>query len=340
MVLLILGTVAQRYIGLVDAQKLFFSSWIFWLWLIPTPGGITTLALITLSLTAKLMAYSPWSTKNAGTILAHLGILMLMLGGGLAYLLQQEGYVTLMEGESTAHMQDYYTRELTLYADGKPLQQWDEATLSTQKTLEIQNKKFTLQIEKFCENCQSYVQENRADKHGIAKMLMLDDAPLKKEKEENKAGLSFTLKGAGDKADGGYITYELLPSQSPHWKIGPTEYRAVLARRKHTLPFSVTLLDFRKITYPNSDQASEYQSLVKITDGKQHWEQTIAMNEPLRYQGYAIYQSSFLRMGGAEASVLSVVKNDGWLAPYFGTFVLALGLIWQALWHYGKRSNA
>jgi hypothetical protein len=337
MVLLILGTVAQRYIGLVEAQKLFFSSWILWLWLIPTPGGIATLALITLSLTAKLALYSPWSRDKAGIILSHLGIWVLMLGGAMAYLLQQEGYVTLMEGESTTQMQDYYTRELTLYADGKAIQTWEEEKLKKKPLLKIESLPFSLHITQFCDNCQSYVQENKKGKRGLARMVMLDSAPLRKEKEENKAGITFTLKGAGEKEDGEYIAYELLPSQAPKWKIKNTTYQLVMARQNHPLPFSIKLLDFAKITYPNSDQASEYQSLVEITDGNRKWEQTIAMNEPLRYQGYALYQSSFIEVGDAQASVLSIVKNDSWLAPYFGTFVLALGLVWQSILHSKKR---
>lgn len=340
MVLLIFGTVAQRYIGLVEAQRLFFSSWILWLWLIPTPGGITTLALVTLSLTAKLALYSPWNKEKAGTIISHLGVWVLMLGGGMSYLLQQEGYVTLMEGESTRQMQDYYTRELTLYADGKPLQKWEESLLKPKATLRVKDRPFTLRIADFCDNCQGYVQENKQNKRGLARMILLGSAPPKKEKEENKAGITFMLKGAGEKQDGEYIAYELLPSQGPKWKLEKTTYQLVLARQHHPLPFSIKLLDFSKITYPNSDQASEYQSLVEITDGDQKWEQTIAMNEPLRLRGYALYQSSFIEAGGAQASVLSVVKNDSWLMPYFGTFLLALGLIWQSVWRMkGHRTS-
>ncbi len=340
MVLLVLGTVAQRYIGLIDAQALFFSSWILWLVVIPMPGGITTLAIITLSLMAKLLCYSPWSREKIGTIISHLSILMLMLGGALTWLCNAEGFVTLAEGESTSAMQDYYTRNFTLYEDGKPIAIFPEETLKNPSTLLLPSPlPFSIKVESFCDNCQTYLQENPQNQRGIAQKLLLDSATLKKEKEDNKAGLTFTLSGANKKADGGYIAYELLPSQAPEWVADGKHYRATLARAESALPFSIKLLDFEKINYPNSDQAQEYLSLVEITDGKTRLQQTIAMNEPLRHRGYTLYQSSFLRIGDQESSVLSVVKNDGWLAPYFATFLLAVGLIWQCVSYYRRRQH-
>jgi hypothetical protein len=356
MLLLIVGTIAQRYIGLIDAQNLFFSSWIVWIGPVPMLGGITTLMLITLSLLVKLLWFSPWVKEKAGTILAHIAILMLMLGGGITYLVNQEGYVTLLEGETAQTMQDYYLRELQITQQGKPVAIWQEAALKEGAILTHPSLPFTLKVEEFCSNCATFVQENPTQKRGIAKKLLLQDAPATKEKEGNKAGVAFTVDGLG------YIAYELLPSQAPVIK----GYKIEMARKSLPLPFSITLLDFEKIRYPSSDQAKEYQSLVEIRSPEEGvelqpskarrtaggsktvgacphnmkcWQQTIAMNEPLRYRGYAIYQSSFLRMGDQEASVLAVVKNDGWWLPYLSTFLLALGLIWQCLLHQKKREE-
>lgn len=329
MLLLMIGTVAQRYIGIVEAQRLFFSSWIFWLGPIPTLGGIATLALISLNLTVKLLFLSAWEKCHAGTIIAHAAVLMLLLGGGITFLVSQEGYVSLLEGEQTSQMQDYYQRELSVTQNGKPVAAWNEEALKEGATLSHPNLPFSFKIDEFCSNCGTFVQEKPKGKVGIARKLLLQDAPPAKEKEENKAGIAFTVKNKG------YIAYELLPSQSPVID----GYRFEVARRAIPLPFTVRLLDFEKIHYPGSDQAKEYQSLVEIKTKDKTWQQTIAMNEPLRYDGYALYQSSFLRVGEQEASVLSVVKNDGWLLPYISTFLLAVGLIWQSLLEKKKREQ-
>jgi hypothetical protein len=330
MVLLIGGTIAQRYIGLVEAQHLFFSSWILWLGFIPLLGGMGTLACITFNLLCKLLIDSVWQPHKAGIILSHLGVLMLLLGGAVHWLTSSEGYVTLLEGESTATMQDYYARELLLQRDGKPLTLWQETELHKGKILTAANLPFQIHLDDFCNNCGTFVQENPAGKHGIAQKILLQAIPDAKEKESNKAGLSFTLSGAGKEQDGSYIVLELLPSQAPQITVGQNVYRLELRRKTLRLPFTIKLLNFEKIRYPGSDQAQEYRSVVEIKDGKKQWQETIAMNEPLRYRGYALYQSSFLQTGdAAQASVLAVVKNDSWLAPYLATFVLAVGLLWH-----------
>ncbi len=108
MILLIAGTIAQKYIGLHQAQNMFFSSWIIWLGYIPLPGGLPTLGLLAVSLTAKLFFASPWSLKNSGIIITHIGALLLLLGGLVTYLYSQEGNMIIYEGQSSNFFSDYY----------------------------------------------------------------------------------------------------------------------------------------------------------------------------------------------------------------------------------------
>lgn len=62
----------------------------------------------------------------------------------------------------------------------------------------------------------------------------------------------------------------------------------------------------------------------------------IYMNNPLRYAGLTFFQH---QMGRDEidanrgTSVLQVVKNPSWLAPYAGTIVVGLGLLVQFMIH-------
>ena len=62
----------------------------------------------------------------------------------------------------------------------------------------------------------------------------------------------------------------------------------------------------------------------------------IFMNSPLRYAGLTFYQ---YQMGRDEldanrgSSTLQVVRNPGWLTPYAGCVIVALGLTWQFMAH-------
>ena len=51
------------------------------------------------------------------------------------------------------------------------------------------------------------------------------------------------------------------------------------------------------------------------------------MNEPLRYKGYTLYQSSFIQGGGKETTVLSVVHNMGRMFPYISSIIICIGIV-------------
>ncbi|MDE0514593.1 MAG: cytochrome c biogenesis protein ResB [Gammaproteobacteria bacterium] len=58
------------------------------------------------------------------------------------------------------------------------------------------------------------------------------------------------------------------------------------------LPFIILLEDFRVEHYP-SGQPKSFESDLVIQDGEQRVAKTIAVNHPLNYRGYTIYQASF-----------------------------------------------
>ncbi|MEM6781127.1 MAG: cytochrome c biogenesis protein ResB [Pseudomonadota bacterium] len=107
MILLVAGTVAQKDMGLYEAVKLYFSSWIFWLGPIPLPGTLTTIAVIFINLSFKFLFKSTWSLEKAGINITHLGILLLILGGLVTALSMREGYMIIPEGHQTNFVYAY-----------------------------------------------------------------------------------------------------------------------------------------------------------------------------------------------------------------------------------------
>lgn len=105
------------------------------------------------------------------------------------------------------------------------------------------------------------------------------------------------------------------------------------------LPFSLELTDFRRSFWPGTDRPRAYESHIIVHDGAVSWPSVIAMNEPLRYRGYTFFQSSFDENGPAETTILTVVKNRGWLFPYAGSALMAAGLLWHLLVRTGHRNR-
>ncbi len=102
-----------------------------------------------------------------------------------------------------------------------------------------------------------------------------------------------------------------------------------LGPKEKAVPFSLKLKDFRKVDYPGTGSPVSFESDVTLTDPKENikMEKTIRMNKPLDYQGYRIFQSSYMqdeRLG--EGSVFTVAKNPGIRLIYPGAAILFIGV--------------
>ena len=51
MILVFIGTIAQKDMGLYYAQQKYFSNWIYWLGFIPLPGGRLTMSIMFINMT-------------------------------------------------------------------------------------------------------------------------------------------------------------------------------------------------------------------------------------------------------------------------------------------------
>jgi hypothetical protein len=99
------------------------------------------------------------------------------------------------------------------------------------------------------------------------------------------------------------------------------------------LPFAVALLDFDSAKYPGTAMAATYQSRVRVDDPERgSSEHLIAMNHPLHYRGYTLFQSSYAE-GERMTSILAVSRAPGLPLVYSGTGLLTLGIAWM---FYGK----
>jgi len=151
--------------------------------------------------------------------------------------------------------------------------------------------------------------------------------------------------------DGDKTVEVWLTSQNPV-TLGLGKHSLIVEYRpaQRALPFTVKLLDFRKIDYPGTEMPSGFESDVELTDPQRGLMlmRKISMNHPLRYRGYSLFQSSYipgsppagaarpgsvsLRAGGAgegsvETTVLSVRNDPGTPFVYAGFVVVIIGII-------------
>jgi hypothetical protein len=335
MFLVVLGTVTQKELGLYEATEKYFNSIVLWLGPIPTPGGLLTIGIIFVALCIKFIFYSPWKFNKAGTILTHLGVLLLLLGGIITATNAKEGFMIIPEGRNVNAVSDYFKRVLVLQKNGKTIEVFDFDALSKNQTLNAQGLEINI-LEK-CVNCGVRAPTGIHDNlEGLAEHMEPFPTAEEKQKEANFSGLILGIQAPQDTEFGTYIVMEDVP-KNPEFTMNDDTLSLVLQRQNESLPFSITLNDFRKIDYPGTKKAREYESDLVIHDGDIAWPTTISMNQPLRYKGYTFYQSSFDQRANMEVTVLNVVQNKGRLFPYIATFVIFIGILLHLIIHLQSR---
>jgi len=327
MVLLVSGTISQRYIGLYQSQNLFLGNYIFWLGSVPLPGAYFTLGLIGVSLVVKLVLKSPWKKSRLGVIIAHSSILVLLVGALVTDLFRQEGYMILGPGDTESTVYDYHARELAILKNGKWLLSVPQSQLRQGNIISHPSLPFSLRINAYYPNSVlSPLTTSVSLAHGPAKNFSLNFAPLNSEDADNNSGAVFEVSGTLSQQDGVYIASEYLAEPSVILEKSD-HYEIILRHEQRELPFSVHLIRFEKSDYPGTDMARSYKSQITVKEGTLAWDTSIEMNQPLRHLGYTFYQSSFLEKDGKQYTVLAVVKNIGALFPYIAIASLCTGLL-------------
>lgn len=340
--LLLIGTITQAQMGLYEAHKTYFSSFVFWVGPLPLPGGYTLLGVLTLNLLVKFLFFSEWRWRKAGIILSHFGALVLLIGGLLTALTAQEGFMVIEEGGQSPYVYDYHKKDLMIYEGDRLQYTLPFKDLKNTGPVEgLTNLPFQIEILSACDNCaigrREEVQQNFiADDtplQGMAQFMALSPKKKEREAEMNLSGLTLRISGRPDQEDGAagiYVIFDGMPKPII-LSAGDRDYRLMFGKQQRTLPFQIRLQDFQKQTYPGYPLARAYSSDVVIVEGLSEWESRIEMNKPLRYQGYTFYQSSFEEAPQGsdqkDLTILSVVENQGRIFPYLGTMVLMTGLI-------------
>ena len=363
MVILIVGTLSQKTMGLFYAQTTYFSAWFFWVDLgicvLPFPGGSSVLALITIGLLLKLFFKTSWKPRHMGVFITHLGAVCLLLSVVLSAYFSTEGSLDMTVGESRHHFISYHEREFLVVKNNDRALSIPFSAVAMGQKVTAPGLPFKMQVlEKYDHGViMKREPDTQNPQHaGVARKMMLVSAPSKLEDEANQNAImlqvipSFVEKDVGNDAalpptstavskicdedsislPRIYLLSEALP-QPATYHAHRDIFEMWVMRRHIPLPFQVTLLGFKKTDYPGTDMPQAFASHVRITDGGLSWEAHITMNEPLRYKGYTFYQSSYVMgeaaVDAADTSVLAVVQGREGLLIYLFCAMMGVGIL-------------
>ena len=183
--LLVAGTISQKYIGLYQARLKFFSSFVFELYGVPLLGGRMAMGLILISLvlktlysfsslknlpkghdssaTGKSKQLSPLNSKSEkrfkcyryqkklADFFLHLGVILLLSGAFITGIFSQEGYMALKEQEHSSIVSDYHKVELSIESHNKTLKAFHEQIFTKNQVL-TGPFPFSIRIQEFMKN--------------------------------------------------------------------------------------------------------------------------------------------------------------------------------------------
>ncbi len=329
MALIVLGTVAQKSIGLFAAQQEYFGSFFIMLGPVPIPAGLSIMGVFLVNLLCKFVMKSEWTWQKSGTILSHFGVLLLVFGGLMTAVTSKEGFLMIPQGSSNQIVEDYHARNLAIRSGDDTLLTIPHEHLKDNLKISDPKVPFTLTVDKYCFNCAitRRPEDLQQGWERPGKFMMLNKAPAESQDEKNMTGVEFSITGTNG-VDGKYLTFDGFP-KPPTLMVDNKPYTITIERARRNLPFAVELKEFKRKMHPGTDMASAFTSQVIIHDTEQNvsFPVTIEMNEPLRYRGFTLYQSSFDLSGDTPYTILAVVENKGRLFPYIASIIIALGLM-------------
>jgi hypothetical protein len=338
LVLTFLGTLDQVTHGLYVTQQKYFSSLfliqdVFGAPLLPLPGVYLLLVVLFINLVLGGVMRFRWRWTQTGVLIAHAGILFLLLGGFVTFRYSSDGHLTLYENEQSNEVLSYYDWEIAIIpADAGapatayyiPSSEFRGAGPGNSAMFHNAALPFDLTVSGYLPNAK--VVDGKV-------LAAVDPDP---DQERNMAGAYVSLKetATGTVHDGTIWGFRQTPFEVT---IAGKPWTLALQRRRWQLPFTVALDKFTRELYPGTQMPSSFSSDVSVIEPLGMQKFHIAMNKPLRYKGYTLFQSSW---GPADAgpndrlfSTLAVVRNpaDDW--PLYACVIITIGL----LVHFGYK---
>ncbi|MHB2016893.1 MAG: cytochrome c biogenesis protein ResB [Candidatus Xenobia bacterium] len=124
--------------------------------------------------------------------------------------------------------------------------------------------------------------------------------------------------------------------------VGGENLEIAFRPRMQPMGFNMKLDSFKIGHDPGTDNDASYQSTVTYSDpknGVQPKEAVIQMNEPLHYNHWTVFQSSFQRVDGVpRISTFQIAYDPGVPVKYAGSLVMCLGIatmFWLRGWYQG-----
>lgn len=354
MALIFAGTLAQVHLGIHEVQERYFQSFVVW-WpadphgfQIPVfPGGHLIGAVLLLNLIAAHARRFRWNVRKLGIHLTHAGLIIMLAGGLFTDLFAVESHMRLAGGETKDFSVD--PRLMELAVTDTTDSQFDQVTaipetwLRHSRPIDHPSLPFQIVVRNFYQNSRLQMLSEEGGKahpiadHGAGAQIFVQSAPRATGMEERdvmSAAIEILPRASGNSGTslGTWLVSDALGAPQT-FSYGERNWMIALRQARYYKPYSVTLQKFTHERYAGTEIPKNFSSRITLIDPERavNREVLIYMNHPLRYRGETFYQSGFDK--NDQATILQVVHNPTFIAPYIACIVVALGLLTQFGYH-------
>jgi len=295
------------------------------------------------------------SVGNLGMHLIHGGLIIMLAGGLFTDLLSVESQMPIALGETKNYSEDSQRVELVMIDQSNGaadrVVSIPEARLRRGGTVNLIGLPFRVAIKHYYANSEvkmiasGEAKTERVADHGVGAQVAVKEIPQSTAvdgQDLKSAVIEFVPTESASGSLGTWLVSEGLGAPQTFPFAGAT-WRLEMRPVRYYKPYSVTLQKFTHETYPGTDIPKNFASQITLTDPAHsvHRDVLIYMNHPFRYAGETYYQSGF--GPDNQSSILQVVHNPSFVAPYIACAIISLGMLVQFCQHFirfTRRNNA
>ncbi|MGB1124138.1 MAG: cytochrome c biogenesis protein ResB [Phycisphaeraceae bacterium] len=295
-----------------------------------------------------------FGSRKAGIVLVHGGLILMLVGEYVTGIGATEGQMWIHEKGSSNKIIDIREAELAFVrdlGDGK-----QEHIVIPQKLLASADQDDTMitddtlplkvRVDAWMENSDLTPSINGQDPTQVQYRAQELPAVTGTEQRADRPTVMATLFD-GDQRVGEFLltTWEVVKPVSV--EVDGRAWEVSLRFKETHLPYTIQLVDFRHDKFTGTTTPMNYSSTLRLKEpgSAESRDDFIKMNQPLRYDGKAFFQSGFFQqpLNRNLGTIMQVADNPGAWVPYLSCVVVTIGLCMHfvvSLIKYGRRANA
>jgi hypothetical protein len=345
-ILIFWATLDQVHLGVWAVQQKFFHSFLVFVKLgdlqVPVyPGGYLIGGLLLANLVSAHVYRFKAGWRKSGIWLAHIGLIMLLVGEIVSGLVQEDYQMRLDEGETKNYSESNRLTELAIIDETDPnfddVVAIPESMLAHGTVLQVPKLPFRVVPRDYYPNSSLQMRSQAPGlppsiaTQGLGPQIAATPIEVTYKQDERNMPTAF-VELVGTEGSLGVWAVSPLLGMPQKFEVAGRSFKMIMRPTRHYEPYSVTLEKFSHDIYPGTDIPKNFSSKVRLNlpEGASR-EVLIYMNNPLRYAGLTFYQASF--DNNDRTTILEVVRNPSWLVPYIACTAIALGLIIQFMIH-------